>query len=201
MATFQFFRHGESDANILRVFSNRALPHHLTAAGIAAAEEMAMGLARTPTAIWSSPVLRARETAAIFSKQTGVPYRVADGLREYDVGRFEGTDDPAGWHEYSSVLAAWRLGDTTAAVGGGESLDEIKFRFVPFIEDLIETAHEDDFVVLVSHGGLYRAALPFVLANVGLEYTLSRPFGHMESVLTETDSGVLVCRTWCGAEP
>jgi len=174
------------------------LPHHLTPTGIAAAEEIAKTLQRAPTSIWSSPVPRARETAAILSSHLGIPFQVDDALREYDVGRFEGTDDPNGWEEYRAVLDAWRRGETEASVGGGESLEDIRARFVPFITQLIEGAHEDDVVVLVSHGGLYRVALPLVLANVDLNYALSRPFGHLENVVAEVDSGLLVCRTWCG---
>ena len=40
-----FVRHGQSEANVLRVISNRDLPHHLTDMGRQQAEALARSLA------------------------------------------------------------------------------------------------------------------------------------------------------------
>ena len=69
-----FIRHGESEANIANVFSNRPPGHALTAAG----REQARGAGRAPapeglTAIYSSPLLRATQTADILAQSLGLP--------------------------------------------------------------------------------------------------------------------------------
>ena len=59
-----FARHGESEANTLRVISNRESRFGLTTTGKQQAAILADGLKDIPiTAIFSSPILRARETA------------------------------------------------------------------------------------------------------------------------------------------
>ena len=63
-----FVRHGESEANTLHVISNRESPFGLTALGKKQANILADSLKDIPvTVIFSSPILRARETADILS--------------------------------------------------------------------------------------------------------------------------------------
>ena len=78
-----FARHGESEANTTGVFSNRPPGHALTAAG----REQAQGLADRLRAegiaqIYSSPLLRAQQTAEILAATVGAPVEVPDALRE-----------------------------------------------------------------------------------------------------------------------
>lgn len=50
------------------------------------AEHLAGGAVRRPDAVWSSPMRRARETAAPLADRLGVPLRTDDRLREFDHG-------------------------------------------------------------------------------------------------------------------
>src|SRR5688572_5361833 len=64
-----FVRHGESEANTRRVISNRESPFGLMELGRQQANSLADKLKDIPiTAIFSSPVLRARKTADILSQ-------------------------------------------------------------------------------------------------------------------------------------
>jgi broad specificity phosphatase PhoE len=93
-----FARHGESQANIQRVFSNRGLKHPLTPAGRLQAAQLARRLQdRSVTCIYSSPVLRAVETSIVVAHALGIDYEVADALRENDVGVLEGRADDEAW--------------------------------------------------------------------------------------------------------
>ncbi|MEZ4728874.1 MAG: histidine phosphatase family protein [Caldilineaceae bacterium] len=67
-----FTRHGESQANIGRIISNRTLPHSLTALGRAQAVALAekLGTEKIST-IYASPILRAQETAQIIAAREG----------------------------------------------------------------------------------------------------------------------------------
>lgn len=86
-----FVRHGESEANLLREFSNRGLKHGLTDKGRTQAAELAQKLKETPvTKIFSSPLLRAVQTTEILAASLSKPYQLTGALREYDCGVLEG---------------------------------------------------------------------------------------------------------------
>src|SRR3712207_5088470 len=102
--TLYFVRHGESEANRLREFSNRGVKHGLTPRGREQAAALARALRGAAVAkLFSSPLLRAVETAEILSAAIGVPYEVTDALREYDCGILEGRSDAASWQVYDEV--------------------------------------------------------------------------------------------------
>src|SRR5215510_3422657 len=89
-----FARHGESEANLLHEFSNRGVKHGLTQKGRAQAAELAVELAAKPILrIYSSPLLRATQTAGILAEALGLEVEVTDALREYDCGVLEGRAD------------------------------------------------------------------------------------------------------------
>jgi broad specificity phosphatase PhoE len=91
-----FARHGESEANILKEFSNRPGKHGLTDKGKRQAERLADNLKSVHfTALYYSPILRAVQTADITAKRLNITYETKDALREYDVGILEGKSDEA----------------------------------------------------------------------------------------------------------
>jgi broad specificity phosphatase PhoE len=201
-ARLYFVRHGESEANLSRTFSNRDLPHRLTPRGRDEAEALGKRLAGEGiTSIWSSPVPRAVETASILGRCLGLDFSLAEELREFNVGRYEGTAGVLGWQEYDAVLAAWLAGDWDRRVGGGESLQEIVMRLKSFLGRFAAACGSEDRVLFVSHGGLYRVALPLVFENVGREFAFQRIVGHAETVIGEVADGRIWCRSWCGSEP
>jgi probable phosphoglycerate mutase len=196
-----FVRHGESEANLLEVFSNRGLKHGLTEQGQAQAASLAQKLAGCQvTRLFSSPLLRATQTAGIVTSELGVPYEVADALREFDVGVLEGKSDPVSWQVCNEVFRDWmELGRWERRIEGGESLNQIRERFVPFLEEVV-ARHKDSTgdVVLVGHGGLYHSMLPLVLANVNLDTVQGHPMGNADIVVAEPRQERLVCLEWCG---
>ena len=91
MTLLYFVRHGESEANVLHVFSNRELVHGLTDTGRAQVQALADQLAGVRfDAFYTSPILRARQSAQIVSDRLGLPFEVTPALAEYDVGILEG---------------------------------------------------------------------------------------------------------------
>jgi broad specificity phosphatase PhoE len=103
-----FVRHGESEANVLKVISNRGLRHGLTEKGRRQAAELASNLRGSEaTRIYSSPLLRALQTAEILSSALGVNYDVTDALREFDCGIAEGRSDPESWDLHRQVMEDW----------------------------------------------------------------------------------------------
>ncbi|HET9782830.1 MAG TPA: histidine phosphatase family protein [Candidatus Dormibacteraeota bacterium] len=195
-----FVRHGESEANLLHVFSNRELPHGLTEHGRRQVALLAEHLESFPiTKIFCSPVLRAVQSAELLSQQLNVGLEVVEALREYDVGSFEGSNDAANWASYEEVMRAWLLdGDSRLRTGGGESLEEIQERFGSFVFGLPEAFPNGGDVVLLAHGGLFRCALPHVLTNVSPRYSFANVLDHVSWVMAEAEGAAFVCREWNG---
>jgi broad specificity phosphatase PhoE len=196
-----FARHGESEANVLNVFSNRGLKHSLTEKGRGQAAALAQKLEGFSVArIFSSPLLRAVQTAEILADVLNVPYEVFDALREYDCGVLEGRSDAASWAEYHRVLEKWVYHQRwESRIEGGESFLEIWDRFVPFIEHLLkEYGDTSQGLVLVGHGGLYRCMLPLVLDNVDVDFAMQHTLSHTGYVQAEMRDAKLFCVEWSG---
>ena len=194
-----FARHGESEANVTRTFSNRDLPHHLTDQGIEHARQLALRLESFGIdELWCSPVPRAVETATIVGEALGLPYQTTEGLREFNVGRFEGTGSEEGWQEYAGVVRAWREGDHERRVGGGESLPEIVARLKGFLDMLLNDEPDDRRVGLIAHGGLYFTALPHIFANISPEFAFANTRGYGLVIVGEARDGELACVDWDG---
>ncbi len=192
-----FVRHGESEANTRHVISNRESTFHLTTKGRQQTEVLAGKLRGIPFGVmFSSPVLRARETAEILSTTLGIPYQVTEALREYDCGILEEKSDKESWGYHNQYYEDWVLrGQYTSKPEGGECFLDIQNRFVPFIDGLAH-GNEDKNILLVGHGGLFTLMLPLVLTNVDHPFTTSRGIGNAEYVLARHESHGLVCLQW-----
>jgi broad specificity phosphatase PhoE len=148
-------RHGQSEWNAQGRWQGQADPH-LSDHGREEARLAASGLRDFEGIVFSSPLLRARETAEIISSH------VADGsvfvepdLREIDVGEFSGlTNDeieerlPDAWKS----LRAGRL----AVFPGGEARDHFLQRVLGSLER-IGARHPSANVLAVAHGGAIAA--------------------------------------------
>ena len=198
MSAFYFVRHGESEANVLGVISNRGVVHGLTERGRRQAEVLASALKGAGvTRIYSSPLLRALETAGILAKALDVDCEVTDALREFDCGIAEGRSDPAAWALHRGVVEAWlEHGNLEARIEGGESFVDIQSRFVPFVGGLMGSHVEATPVVLVGHGGLYQCMLPLVVENLDYGTAFSLPNAGYVLAVARFDG--LLCVAGCG---
>src|SRR5690242_5572321 len=163
-----FIRHGESEANVQHIISNRGLKHGLTGKGrqqVATCADTLKGLSIVK--LYSSPLLRARQTAEILGKALGLEYEVAGALCEYDCGVLEGRSDDEAWAMHWAVNRDWFESQKwESRTEGGESFLDIKARFVPFIDQLIARRDVSGDVALVGHGGTYISMLPLVMKNI-----------------------------------
>ena len=194
-----FVRHGESEANTRGVISNRDRPFGLTDLGREQANALAESLKDIPiSAIFSSPILRARQTADILSRSLGQPYQVTEALREYDCGVLEDRSDDASWELHRGFYEDWTLHHNyLRKPDGGENFLEIRDRFLPFINSLtLEGLHTDQHILSVGHGGLFQLMLPLVLTNVDDLFVGSHGIKHTDCVVAEQQPGGLVCLQW-----
>jgi broad specificity phosphatase PhoE len=203
MMRLYFVRHGESEANVQSVISNRDLPHPLTELGREQARQLAQAMAAVPVArIYSSPLLRARQTAEILSAALGAPVEITDALREFDCGIAEGRSDDEAWSSCRRVVDDWLgRGDPSSRVEGGESFTDIKARFVPFVERVVQERQGSRAnVILLGHGGVFALMLPLVLANIDAAFVGGHPILHTGAVVAEAGPRGLICLDWCGEE-
>ncbi len=193
-----FCRHGESDANVARVISNRDLPHHLTAAGRRQAAALAEWLrAWAPQGVYTSPVPRAVETAEIVSQALGLPLEISAALREYDCGVLEGRGDEAAWALHRALPDEWLAGKDDRRIPGGESLNDMRARFVPFVQGLVARHRGTaDGLVLIGHGGLYRWMLPEVVRGVDAATFQAHGLGYAGCWVAEPRDHSLACVAW-----
>ncbi len=195
-----FVRHGQSVANVQMVISNRDLFHPLTELGRQQAEALAQLLAEVPVAaIYSSPIVRAAQTAQIVATHLGLPVESADALREPDCGIMEGRGDDDAWAEHDRVRHDWVVQrQFDSRIEGGESYNDLRTRFVPFIDQLMakhgDTEHN---LLLMTHGSLLYLMLPLVLTNIDLATVGEYPMPNTAVIIAEKRKNGLVCIAWC----
>ncbi len=99
--------------------------------------------------VYVSPLLRARQTAAILFPDAVL--KAEPGLQEMDFGVFEGRN--AQEMEKDSAYRAWVDGGCMGKVPGGESVEEFTERVCRTFTRLLENTREEDPLVIVAHGG------------------------------------------------
>lgn len=110
------------------------------------------------TAILTSDLRRAHETAEIAFSAPGRTLHVRRDLREFCYGVFEGLTRREIDERYPGVMAAWLTGDRTFAVDGGESRDAVHTRVHAAVRGFLDQAPQRH-VVIVAHGGVLRQLL------------------------------------------
>jgi len=160
MARLILIRHAESVANAERRFTHG--PHEpLSSRG--RAEALARGrllLERfDPVAIYSSPFVRALETAQLVGRVLGLEPLVVDALREQDFGALRGRP-----YRDLDEVARERAGRWRFRPPGGESLEEVLERAGPALDRIAER-HLGAEVVVVSHGGVMAALHAWILGG------------------------------------
>jgi len=145
-------RHGETPLNRQGLMSGRK-DVALTDRGARQAEEVARSLP-VPDRVISSPLRRARDTAAAFGRAVEVDERWI----ELDYGEFDGR---APGSIPDATLATWRT-DASYAPPGGESLEMLAGRVSAACSDLAEEASRST-VVVVTHVSPVKAAVAWAL--------------------------------------
>ena len=190
-------RHGESEVNLLHEFSNRGLKHGLTDLGRTQVHRLADKLQGIPFhAAFSSPLLRARQSAEILSERLRIPFEITPALTEYDVGILEGKTDDASWLRYADLHTAW-VGDRAfdARHDGGESYNDVCARFSPLLER-IRAEMPANPVLLLGHGGTFYCVLSRLCSNVELSYPFQRGIRHTHVVIVDLQAESVTCLRW-----
>jgi broad specificity phosphatase PhoE len=127
-----------------------------------AAKRGARREARRIAAVYSSPLERARETAAPIAGAVGCDVRIDDGLLELDVGSWTGLELKAAtkrpeWATIQRYPSGFSFPD-------GESFLAMQARVVATL-DRLRTAHPGETIVAVSHADPIRAAVAHAMGT------------------------------------
>ena len=150
-------RHGETKENRDRRFQGQK-DVALNDTGREQARKLADEAANEPiAALYTSPLVRARETADIVGERLGLEPHPDDRLKEVDVGEWQDRlkddverDDPQGWAAFRSAGPGFRF-------PGGESFAEQQERVVAALVDITQRGVLPALVVC--HRGVVRCAL------------------------------------------
>ena len=155
-------RHGETSANLAGVWHG-SLDTPLTERG----REQALRVARflrgrcaEASAVYTSPLLRARDTALAIAESLGLELRLERGLSEYHLGSWEGKT----YRELHETHRLWdeMRRDPDFAPHGGESPRQVTERITAALRRIGEV-HPGERVIVVTHGGALSMALAAII--------------------------------------
>jgi probable phosphoglycerate mutase len=170
-------RHGETAWNVdTRIQGQLDIP--LNETGRWQAERLARAVAdEGVSAIYSSDLLRAYQTAQAIAQATGLPVSTEAALRERGFGDFQGQTYKEIEAKWPEAAQRWRKRDPDFSPGhSGESL-RVFFERCVTVATRLAAAHPGETIALVAHGGvmdcLYRAA-----SRLGLQAARSWQLGN-----------------------
>ncbi len=155
MTELLFIRHGETDWNRQQRFQGQ-IDVPLNAAGRAQAQRLAQRLhADKHDALFTSDLLRARETSAPLAAAWGLAPVALAGLREQHFGVLEGLDVPTIKQRHPDLWQHWLEHRRDFALPGGESLSQFHARVLNAVRDLATGAAAGPRrLAIVTHGGV-----------------------------------------------
>ena len=163
VTTLLLVRHGNTSTTG-KLLPGRAPGLHLAESGVRQAERAGERIAelKRVDAIYTSPLERARETAAPIAKATGLKPKVERGLLECDFGDWTGAELPKLMKlpEWQTVQRA----PSTFRFPNGESFTEMQVRIVSTL-DRLRARHHGGTIVCVSHADPIKAAMAHALGT------------------------------------
>ena len=163
MTSLYLIRHGQTDWNIEQRWQGQSdIP--LNATGHQQAARVAAELVTANfSAIYSSDLSRAYETALALSRISGLPVQRETRLREIHQGEWQGLREIDIQSRYGNAFQERKQQPLHIAPPGGETVVQVRDRVVSAVNDIC-IMHPHERVALVSHG--------FALALIQVHFSL-----------------------------
>ncbi len=148
-------RHGQSEGNLKGLYQGPDVP--LSQKGKEQAKTLAKRLKNIPIdVIYTSPFIRAKETAEIIAKELKLPIEYWESLKERErPTELEGLhiDDPKASEIKEQIAQNWLKGNWKHS--DDESFEDLKSRGLKMVKHLLEK-HRNQNVLCVSHGTIMK---------------------------------------------
>jgi broad specificity phosphatase PhoE len=200
MTSLILVRHGEATHNRERRWEGWG-PTPLTDTGQRQAEAAAQRLAGWSPPIshlYTSPIHRARQTAAAIARRLNMRALEHDGLREVDFGRVNGMTADDFREAMPGLYDRWQdKSDLTFQYPEGEQRLAFFQRVGVALDDIL-ARHPGEQVAVVAHGGTIRAALAHLFPETMRDWwAYSLGTGSITHVRVSSDGNVLVSLSDC----
>lgn len=151
MARVILVRHGQTEWNRIERFRGR-IDIDLNETGIWQAGQAAKAVKEryAVSAIYSSPLSRARRTAEAIGRSVGLPVQILPALIDFSYGEWEGKSLEEVEAAYPELYHLWETRPHQVRIPGGESLRRVRTRVSTAVQQ-VAAAHPNESVVLVSH--------------------------------------------------
>jgi probable phosphoglycerate mutase len=173
------WRHGRTEWNLVgRAQGHANVP--LDEVGLAQAQRAAELLATyEPVFVWSSDLMRARQTAETLTALTGHEVVLDQRLREYDVGVRQGMTNVEFREAYPGVFARYLSGEDLN-IPGQELLADVQARMLSVLEEATKAVGDGETGVIVGHGAALRTG---ILSFFGVIEDAATPAGRRAEML------------------
>jgi 2,3-bisphosphoglycerate-dependent phosphoglycerate mutase len=116
------------------------------------------------TALYSSAMRRAIDTAAPIGRACGLTPVAVPTLHERKIGPLSGLSREEGWATYAASKERWVAGELEHTHPGGESYADIRRRVIPIFNDLT-ARHRGETIIVVAHGVVIRVVLTALVSG------------------------------------
>jgi broad specificity phosphatase PhoE len=144
-------RHAQTDWNATGRFQGQTdVP--LNAQGLRDCAEARKSAQDLPlTAAYTSPLLRARQSAEALLEDRGLALQERPALMELHLGELEGMYATEARERFAHILKQWKEAPTSVHMPGGESLVEVQTRVSKCVQEIVEQ-NPGGTVLIVAHG-------------------------------------------------
>ena len=144
-------RHGETEWNRQEIFRGR-LDIGLNKNGLRQAQAVALALKMVRiSAVYSSPLRRAYQTAQAITQKRGLIVQMHAGLIDINFGKWQGLSHNKVKRQYPKLYKRWYKEPDRVRFPEGESLAEVKERTVDALTKLCRQHHSQDNIAIISH--------------------------------------------------
>ena len=190
MVKLLFLRHGLSVTNKLGCFCGQ-LDAPLDEEGYVQAEQAAEYICANYKidAIYSSDLVRVKQTVAPTAKKLNLPVTYTKYIREVDVGSWLGCTFDEIKEKEQEKFARYSSGDTSVVLGDGESFNDVLFRAE---KEITRIASENDgkTVLIGTHGGVIRMLCGKWLNLSDVEMRVKYPTNNAALTVVDFENGV-----------
>lgn len=146
-----FLRHGQAENNTKRILAGRTEGVPLTKIGIEQAEQIGKYLKPIDiSAIYSSPIERANNTAKIVAESNSIDYKLDERLIELDMGKFTRMPYDEIFAKHGNVFLKFYSNDPIISEYDVETFPHVQKRVMDMLDYIIKK-HDQQNVILVTH--------------------------------------------------